>query len=94
MYEAKPIAPRRRSASVDAALRTGVARIEAMMIEEWVKAALYLPERFAWLAPPNPPQSSTSTPIHYLEGKCNLRIGEGQAICGTNTCCPTQKMSH
>jgi hypothetical protein len=59
MSDAKPIAPRRRSASAEAALRAEMARIEAMTIEERVKAALSLPERFAWLAPAHPPQGPT-----------------------------------
>jgi hypothetical protein len=33
-----------------------MARIDAMTMEERVKAALSLPERFAWLAPAHPPQ--------------------------------------
>lgn len=56
MTDAKPIAPRRRSASAEAALQSEMARIEAMTIEERVKAALSLPERFAWLAPAHPQQ--------------------------------------
>jgi len=42
---------RRRSASSDAALRAEQERVEAMTIEERVKAALSMRERFAWLQP-------------------------------------------
>jgi hypothetical protein len=53
------IAPSRPSASAEAALRAEMARIEAMTIEERVKSALSLPQRFAWLAPVPPSQSPT-----------------------------------
>lgn len=42
---------RRRSASADAALKAELERIGRMTIEERVKAALSMRERFAWLAP-------------------------------------------
>ena len=52
MSGAKPEIPRRRrSASADAALRAELERIGRMTIEERVKAALSIRERFAWLAP-------------------------------------------
>ena len=44
------IPPRRRSACADAALRAELERIGRMTIEERVKAALSIRERFAWLA--------------------------------------------
>lgn len=40
---------RRRSACADAALRAELERIGRMTIEERVKAALSIRERFAWL---------------------------------------------
>jgi hypothetical protein len=42
---------RRRSASADAALRAELERIGRMTIEERVKAALSMRDRFAWLVP-------------------------------------------
>jgi hypothetical protein len=42
---------RRRSACADAALRAELERILRMTIEERVKAALSMRERFAWLNP-------------------------------------------
>lgn len=42
---------RRRSACADAALRAELERIGRMTIEERVKAALSIRERFAWLKP-------------------------------------------
>lgn len=42
---------RRRSASTDAALKAELERIGRMTIEERVKAALSMRERFAWLVP-------------------------------------------
>jgi hypothetical protein len=46
----KPINPRRRrSASSDAAMRAQQERIEGMTIEERVKAALSMRERFDWV---------------------------------------------
>lgn len=42
---------RRRSACADAALRAELERIARMTIEERVKAALSMRERFAWLTP-------------------------------------------
>ena len=42
---------RRRSACADAALRAELERIGRMTIEERVKAALSMRERFAWLTP-------------------------------------------
>lgn len=51
MSEAKSEIPRRRSACADAALRAELERIGRMTIEERVKAALSIRERFAWLAP-------------------------------------------
>jgi hypothetical protein len=42
---------RRRSACADAALRAELERVGRMTIEERVKAALSIRERFAWLAP-------------------------------------------
>lgn len=57
MSDTKPIAPRRRSASAESALRAELARIEAMTIKERVKSALSLPERFAWPAPALPCQA-------------------------------------
>jgi hypothetical protein len=49
--ENSEIPRRRRSASADAALRAELLRIEQMTIEERVKAALSIRERFAWLTP-------------------------------------------
>lgn len=49
--ENSEIPRRRRSACADAALRAELARVEQMTIEERVKAALSIPERFAWLTP-------------------------------------------
>lgn len=43
-------APRRRSACADAALRAEQARIERMSVEERIKEALSMGERFAWLS--------------------------------------------
>jgi hypothetical protein len=45
---------RRRSASADAALRAEIERVSRMSIEERIKAALSMRERFAWLPPKNP----------------------------------------
>jgi hypothetical protein len=42
---------RRRSACADAAQRAELERIKRMTIEERVKAALSMRERFAWLKP-------------------------------------------
>jgi hypothetical protein len=42
---------RRRSACADAALRAELERTGRMTIEERVKAALSMRERFAWLVP-------------------------------------------
>jgi len=41
----------RHSACADAALRAEIKRIRGMTIEERIKAALSMRERFAWLAP-------------------------------------------
>lgn len=57
MPSAKSLPTRRRSASADAALRAEIARLTAMTIEERVKAALSLPERFSWLAPAQAPEN-------------------------------------
>jgi hypothetical protein len=52
MCKPEPEFPRRRrSASADAALRAEIERVSRMTIEERVKAALSIRERFAWLAP-------------------------------------------
>ena len=52
MFEAKSEMPRRRrSACADAALMAELARVEQMTVEERVKAALSIRERFAWLTP-------------------------------------------
>lgn len=45
----KSINTRRRSVSAEAALRAQQERIEAMSVEERVKAALSMRERFSWL---------------------------------------------
>jgi hypothetical protein len=54
MPDESPIAPRRRSACADAALRTEIDRVNRMTIEERVKAALSMPERFSWLVAESP----------------------------------------
>jgi hypothetical protein len=41
----------RRSACADAALRAELGRVARMTVEERVKAALTMRERFAWLQP-------------------------------------------
>lgn len=52
MSEANSEIPRRRrSACADAAFRAELARVEQMTVEERVKAALSIRERFAWLKP-------------------------------------------
>lgn len=52
MNEPQPEFPRkRRSASEEAALRAEIERVNRMTVEERVKAALTMRERFAWLAP-------------------------------------------
>ena len=43
--------PRRRSACADSALRAEIDRVKRMTIEERIKAALSIRERFEWLAP-------------------------------------------
>lgn len=48
----KPVNPtRRKSASADASFRAELARVKGMTIEDRVKAALSMRERFAWLEP-------------------------------------------
>jgi len=47
---------RRRSACADAALGAEIERIRRMTIEERVKAALSIRERFAWLTAANNPK--------------------------------------
>lgn len=50
MSETKSDFPRqRRSACADAALRAEIERVRQMTIEERVKAALSIHERFSWL---------------------------------------------
>lgn len=57
MSEAETEFPRRRrSACADAALRAELERIGQMTIEERVKAALSMRERFAWLNPTDKPK--------------------------------------
>jgi hypothetical protein len=58
MAEAKssPSSRHRRSASADAALRAELERIGKMTIEERVKAALSMQNRFAWLVPTGKPR--------------------------------------
>lgn len=52
MPDADPLFPkRRRSASAEAALRAEIARVNRMSIEERVKAALSMKERFSWVTP-------------------------------------------
>jgi len=52
MSELQPEFPRkRRSASADSALRAEIERVSRMTIEERIKAALSMRERFVWLAP-------------------------------------------
>ena len=52
MSEAKSEFPRRRrSASADAALKAELARVEKMTVEERIKVALSIRERFPWLTP-------------------------------------------
>jgi hypothetical protein len=46
-----PIRPARRSASGNAALRAEIERVGRMTIEERVKAALTLRDRFDWIKP-------------------------------------------
>lgn len=46
-----PIRRPRRSASADAALAAEFKRVSAMTIEERVKAALTMKDRFDWLQP-------------------------------------------
>jgi hypothetical protein len=60
MSDILPIAPCRRSASAEAALRAEMARVDAMTIEERVKAVLSLPGRFAWLPPVDSSQNPTA----------------------------------
>lgn len=47
---------RRRSASADAALRAEIERVSRISIEDRVKAALSMKEKFAWLTPTSKPQ--------------------------------------
>jgi len=57
MLERKSEIPRRRrSASADGALRAEIERVGRMMIEERVKAALSIRERFAWLTATTQPK--------------------------------------
>ena len=42
---------RRRSACADASLRAELERVDRMTIEERIKAALSMRERFAWIEP-------------------------------------------
>jgi hypothetical protein len=52
MSDAQPQPPRRRrSACADASLRAELDRIGRMTIEQRVKAALSMRERFSWLNP-------------------------------------------
>ncbi len=53
------IAPRRRSACAEASFLAELERLKRMTIEERVKAALAIPDRFAWLDSAAP----TQTPI-------------------------------
>lgn len=46
-----PIRRPRRSASADAALAAELKRVSAMTIEERIKAALTMKDRFDWLQP-------------------------------------------
>lgn len=47
---------RRRSASADAALRAEIERVSRMSIEDRVKAALSMKDKFAWLNPASKPK--------------------------------------
>ena len=49
---------RRRSASADAALRAEIERVSRMTIEERVKAALSMKEKFTWLPPASKPKQA------------------------------------
>lgn len=52
MSDQKPsICRPRRSACSEAALRAEIGRVSRMTVEERVKAALTMRERFAWLQP-------------------------------------------
>jgi hypothetical protein len=56
MTEKTSAMKRRRSACADAALRAEIERVRRMSIEDRVKAALSMPERFAWLSPASVPK--------------------------------------
>lgn len=57
MSEKQPGFPRsRRSASADAAFQAELERVRRMSIEERVKAALSMRERFGWLNPVSKPK--------------------------------------
>ena len=47
----QPIARRRRSGSAARSLAAELARVRAMSVEDRIKAALSIRERFAWLQP-------------------------------------------
>ncbi|MES2997565.1 MAG: hypothetical protein V4733_12220 [Verrucomicrobiota bacterium] len=57
MRDAEPeLPPPRRSASADSALRSEIKRVRRMTIEERVKAALSMGEKFAWLSSASKPK--------------------------------------
>ena len=52
---------RRRSACADAALRAEIERVKRMTVEERIKAALTMRDRFDWLLPVPEPGQRVST---------------------------------